>query len=107
MIGSGSTGTVFEARCESDETHDDRSMRYAIKMAMHGSSQKDMDRVARLQSEFKIYLAIESRRRTWNVRGKTPRCYGLFTSKYASVLVMSFEGTSLDGDWSQLTKDDW
>lgn len=93
-IGEGSTGTVYIVQVPRNV----EAGQFAVKIASI-ARKGDEKKEARLFNEFRVYLRIETARRTTNVKYAVPICYGYYESEshetYA--LITRFEGPCLRG----------
>ncbi|KAL5481084.1 hypothetical protein ACEPAI_10025 [Sanghuangporus weigelae] len=99
ILGSGSTGVVYQATLDGDESVKDVNARsYAVKIVHRGSSQEKRGGLERLRNEFKVYCKIGE-----SGADLTPRCYGLYDSTYMLALILDYGGEALTNlPWSSV-----
>ena len=93
MVGSGSTGAVFQASLEDDQNiRESAAPSYALKIVPTGSFQHRNGNIKRLRNEFEIYRKLSE-----VDADIAPRCYGLYESPRMLALVLDYRGESLTG----------
>ncbi|KAL5522766.1 hypothetical protein ACEPAG_8784 [Sanghuangporus baumii] len=97
ILGSGSTGVVYQATLDGDESVKDINTRsYAVKIVHKGSSQEKQGGLERLRAEFKIYCKIGD-----SGSDLALGCYGLYDSTYMLALILDYGGEALTNlPWS-------
>ncbi|KAL5512706.1 hypothetical protein ACEPAG_2972 [Sanghuangporus baumii] len=92
LLGSGSTGIVYQATLDSDQVAKNTESRlYAVKIVQKDAHHEKNGCIARLYHEFKVYSKIAQ-------QGPdiTPGCYGLYESAHMLALILDYEGEALE-----------
>ncbi|KAL5498957.1 hypothetical protein ACEPAH_1475 [Sanghuangporus vaninii] len=99
ILGSGSTGVVYQATLDGDESVKDIDARsYAVKIVHRGSTQEKGGGLERLRNESKVYCRIGE-----SGADLAPRCYGLYDSTYMLALILDYGGEALTNlPWSSV-----
>ncbi|KAL5501321.1 hypothetical protein ACEPAH_8581 [Sanghuangporus vaninii] len=91
LLGSGSTGIVYQATLDSDQVAKDaESHLYAAKIVQKDVYHEKNGCIARLHHEFKVYSKIAQLG-----LDISPKCYGLYESTYMLALILDYGGEAL------------